>query len=152
MNNLIKNMAIWLVIALVLMTVFNQFSVRQPVQVPMEYSQFITELNQGRIAKVVIEGRTLKGTKSDGRRFTTYAPSDPWLVSDLLKAGVIVEAKPEEEPSMLMSIFISWFPMLLLIAVWVFFMRQMQGGGRTMMSGRPGNSISRSVARLVNVV
>ena len=131
MNNLIKNMAIWLVIAIVLMTVFNQFTVRQSAQSPMEYSQFINEMNQGRIAKVVIDGRILKGTKSDGRQFVVYAPSDPWLVSDLLRAGVIVEAKPEEEPSILMSIFVSWFPMLLLIAVWIFFMRQMQGGGRS---------------------
>ena len=129
MNNLIKNMAIWLVIALVLMTVFNQFSTRQSAQAPMEYSQFIDEVKQGRIAKVTIEGRTLKGTKSDGRRFTTYTPSDPWMVSDLLKAGVIIDAKPEEEPSLLMNIFVSWFPMLLLIGVWIFFMRQMQGGG-----------------------
>lgn len=124
-------MAIWLVIAIVLMTVFNQFTVRQSAQSPMEYSQFINEMNQGRIAKVIIDGRTLKGTKSDGRQFIAFAPSDPWLVSDLLKAGVIVEAKPEEEPSILMSIFVSWFPMLLLIAVWIFFMRQMQGGGRS---------------------
>lgn len=124
-------MAIWLVIAIVLMTVFNQFTVRQSAQSPMEYSQFINEMNQGRIAKVVIDGRILKGTKSDGRQFVVYAPSDPWLVSDLLRAGVIVEAKPEEEPSILMSIFVSWFPMLLLIAVWIFFMRQMQGGGRS---------------------
>ena len=145
-------MAIWLVIALVLMTVFNQFSVRQPTQVPMEYSQFITELNQGRIAKVVIEGRTLKGTKSDGRRFTTYAPSDPWMVSDLLKAGVIVEAKPEEEPSMLMSIFISWFPMLLLIGVWIFFMRQMQGGGRNGGAFSFGKSKARMLDKSTNTV
>jgi cell division protease FtsH len=72
----------------------------------------------------------LKGVRNDGRKFTTYSPSDPWLVSDLLKAGVIIEAKPEEEPSLLMNIFVSWFPMLLLIGVWIFFMRQMQGGGR----------------------
>jgi cell division protease FtsH len=72
----------------------------------------------------------LKGVKASGERFTTYSPSDPWLVSDLLKNGVIIEAKPEEEPSLLMNIFVSWFPMLLLIGVWVFFMRQMQGGGR----------------------
>ena len=130
MNNLIKNMAVWLVIALVLMTVFNQFGTRQAPQPPMEYSQFIDEVKQGKIAKVTIEGRTLKGTKADGKRFTTYTPSDPWMVSDLLKAGVIVEAKPEEEQSFLTQIFISWFPMLLLIGVWVFFMRQMQGGGR----------------------
>jgi cell division protease FtsH len=130
LNNLIKNVAIWLVIALVLMTVFNQFSTRQSTQKAVEYSQFIEEVKQGRIAKVTIEGRVLKGVKSTGERFTTYSPSDPWLVSDLLKNGVIVEAKPEEEPSLLMNIFVSWFPMLLLIGVWIFFMRQMQGGGR----------------------
>ncbi|MBX3666532.1 MAG: ATP-dependent zinc metalloprotease FtsH [Burkholderiales bacterium] len=125
-----KNMAIWLVIALVLMTVFNQFNVRQTTQKAMEYSQFIDEVKQGRIAKVTIEGRVVKGVKSTGEKFTTYAPSDIWMVTDLLKNGVIVEAKPEEEQSVLMSIFISWFPMLLLIGVWIFFMRQMQGGGR----------------------
>jgi cell division protease FtsH len=130
LNNLFKNVAVWLVIALVLMTVFNQFSTRQSTQKPMEYSQFIDEVKQGHIAKVTIEGRVLKGIKSSGERFTTYSPSDPWLVSDLLKNGVIIEAKPEEEPSLLMNIFVSWFPMLLLIGVWVFFMRQMQGGGR----------------------
>jgi cell division protease FtsH len=130
LNNLIKNVAIWLVIALVLMTVFNQFSARQQQNTSMEYSQFIEEVKQGNIAKVTIEGRVLKGVKSNGSKFTTYSPSDPWLVSDLLKAGVIIEAKPEEEPSLLMNIFVSWFPMLLLIGVWIFFMRQMQGGGR----------------------
>ena len=130
MNNLIKNVAIWLVIALVLMTVFNQFSARQQQNTSMEYSQFIEEVKHGDVAKVTIEGRVLKGVKSNGAKFTTYSPSDPWLVSDLLKAGVIIEAKPEEEPSLLMNIFVSWFPMLLLIGVWVFFMRQMQGGGR----------------------
>jgi cell division protease FtsH len=130
LNNLVKNVAIWLVIALVLMTVFNQFSTRQAAQKAMEYSQFIEEVKQGRIAKVTIEGRVLKGVKTTGERFTTYSPSDPWLVSDLLKNGVIIEAKPEEEPSLLMNIFVSWFPMLLLIGVWIFFMRQMQGGGR----------------------
>src|SRR5262245_56045224 len=112
------------------MTVFNQFSTRQAGQKAMEYSQFIEEVKQGNVAKVTIEGRVLKGVKRSGERFTTYSPSDPWLVSDLLKNGVIIEAKPEEEPSLLMNIFVSWFPMLLLIGVWIFFMRQMQGGGR----------------------
>ncbi len=130
MNNLMKNMAIWLVIALVLMTVFNQFNTRQTTQKAMEYSQFIDEVKQGKIAKVTIEGRVVKGVKSTGEKFITYSPSDIWMVTDLLKNGVIVEAKPEEEPSLLMNIFVSWFPMLLLIGVWVFFMRQMQGGGR----------------------
>ena len=130
MNNLIKNVAIWLVIALVLMTVFNQFSARQAPQRAMDYSAFIEEVKQGNVDRVTIEGRVLKGLKTNGEKFTTYSPSDPWLVSDLLKAGVKIEAKPEEEPSLLMNIFVSWFPMLLLIGVWVFFMRQMQGGGR----------------------
>jgi len=146
MSNLVKNMVIWLVIALVLMTVFNQFSTRETTQTQMEYSQFIDELKQGRIAKVTIEGRTLKGTKADGRHFTTYTPSDPWMVSDLLKAGVVIDAKPEEEPSLLMNIFVSWFPMLLLIGVWIFFMRQMQGGGR----GGGAFSFGKSKARMLD--
>ena len=150
MNNLVKNMVIWLVIALVLMTVFNQFSTRQTVQATMEYSQFLDEVKQGRIAKVVIEGRTLKGTKEDGRRFTTYTPSDPWMVSDLLRAGVIVDAKPEEEPSLLMNIFVSWFPMLLLIGVWIFFMRQMQGGGRSGGAFSFGKSKARMLDETTN--
>src|SRR6186997_2955810 len=112
------------------MTVFNQFSTRQAAQKAMEYSQFIEEVKQGRIAKVTIEGRVLKGVKTTGERFTTYSPQDIWMVSDLLKNNVIVEAKPEEEQGFLMQVFISWFPMLLLIGVWIFFMRQMQGGGR----------------------
>lgn len=130
MNNMFKNLAIWLVIGLVLMTVFNQFSSRQSSQSTMEYSEFMDEVGKGSISKVVIEGRVLKATTSDGRKLTTYAPPDLWMVSDLLKHGVKVEAKPEEENSLLMNIFISWFPMLLLIGVWVFFMRQMQGGGK----------------------
>jgi cell division protease FtsH len=125
-----KNLAVWLVIGLVLMTVFNQFNNRQVAQSSMEYSQFIEEVGKGTIAKVVIEGRVLKATTTDGRKLTSYAPPDLWMVSDLLKHGVKIEAKPEEEQSFLMSIFVSWFPMLLLIGVWVFFMRQMQGGGR----------------------
>ena len=130
MNNTFKNLAIWLVIGLVLMTVFNQFNTRQVAQGSIEYSQFIEEVKQGRINKVVMEGRTLKATTSEGKRITSYAPPDLWLVSDLLKNGVKIEAKPEEEQSFLMSLFVSWFPMLLLIGVWVFFMRQMQGGGK----------------------
>ncbi|MER2546180.1 MAG: ATP-dependent metallopeptidase FtsH/Yme1/Tma family protein, partial [Candidatus Accumulibacter phosphatis] len=130
MNNMFKNLAVWLVIGLVLMTVFNQFNNRQVTQSSMEYSQFIEEVGKGTIAKVVIEGRVLKATTTDGRKLTSYAPPDLWMVSDLLKHGVKIEAKPEEEQSFLMSIFVSWFPMLLLIGVWIFFMRQMQGGGR----------------------
>jgi len=130
LNNMLKNLVIWLVIGLVLMTVFNQFNTRQATQAPMEYSQFLEEVKSGRISKVTIEGRQLKATTAEGKRVTSYSPGDIWLVSDLLKYGVKIEAKPEEEPSLLMNIFVSWFPMLLLIGVWIFFMRQMQGGGR----------------------
>ncbi len=125
-----KNLAIWLVIGVVLMTVFNQFNNRQVATGAVEYSQFIEEVKAGRISKVVMEGRTLKATTADGKKITSYAPMDLWLVSDLLKSGVKIEARPEEEPSFLMNIFVSWFPMLLLVGVWVFFMRQMQGGGK----------------------
>ncbi len=130
MNNMMKNLVIWLVIGLVLMTVFKQFDTRQAARSPMEYSQFLEEVKAGRIAKVTIEGRQLKATTVEGKSVTSYSPGDIWLVSDLLKYNVKVEAKPEEEPSLLMNIFVSWFPMLLLIGVWIFFMRQMQGGGR----------------------
>ncbi len=131
MNNF-KSIAVWMVVALVLMTVFNQFNSRQQLttQSQLDYSQFLDEVKQGHITKVVIEGRKLKATTTDGKHISSYAPSDLWMVSDLLKNGVNVEAKPEEEPSFLMNIFVSWFPMILLIAVWVFFMRQMQGGGK----------------------
>jgi cell division protease FtsH len=130
LNNLIKNLVIWLVIGLVLMTVFNQFNTRQAAQAPIPYSQFVDEVKARRIQSVTIDGRMLKATTTEGKRVTSYSPGDIWLINDLLKYGVKVEAKPEEEPSLLMNIFVSWFPMLLLIGVWVFFMRQMQGGGR----------------------
>jgi cell division protease FtsH len=131
LNNF-KSVAVWMVVALVLMTVFNQFNTHQQTttQSQLDYSQFLDQVKQGHISKVVIEGRKLKATTSDGKQITSYAPSDLWMVSDLLKNGVNVQAKPEEEPSFLMNIFVSWFPMILLIAVWVFFMRQMQGGGK----------------------
>jgi len=130
LNNLFKNLAIWLVIGVVLMTVFNQFSTRQVAQNTLEYSQFLDEVKAGRIAKVVIQGRTLEATTTEGKKIISYAPADLWMVSDLLKNNVKVVAKPDEEQSFLMNLFVSWFPMLLLIGVWVFFMRQMQGGGK----------------------
>ena len=130
LNNLFKNLAIWVVIGIVLMTVFNQFNSRQSAQSVMDYSAFLEEVKAGHIAKVVIQGRTLEATSVEGKKITSYAPPDLWMVSDLLKNNVQVVAKPEEEQSFLMNIFVSWFPMLLLIGVWIFFMRQMQGGGK----------------------
>lgn len=130
MNNLLKNIAIWVAIALLLMTVFNQFNGPGRNSGQVVYSQFMQEVRDGRVAKVQIDGRSLHVTTNEGKNYDTFSPSDPWLVSDLLKNNVIVEAKPEERESMLMSIFVSWFPMILLIGVWIFFMRQMQGGGK----------------------
>jgi cell division protease FtsH len=124
---------VWLVIGIVLTMVFMQVGNRQTSANVLEYSTFMEEARQGRVAKVKMDGnRTLKAVSRDGKTYTVYTPGimDPWMVSDLLKNGVSVEAKPEEEPSLLMNIFVSWFPMLLLIGVWIFFMRQMQGGGR----------------------
>lgn len=131
MNNF-KSIAIWMVVALVLMTVFNQFNnhQQQASQATLDYSEFLNLVKQGQVTKVLIEGRTLKATTAEGKRITSYAPSDIWMVSDLLKNGVAIESKPDEEQSLLMSIFVSWFPMVLLIGVWIFFMRQMQGGGK----------------------
>ncbi len=130
MNNVFSKAAIWLVIALVLFTVFKQFDTRQTRGVDMPYSQFMAEARDGRIDSVVVDGRTLRVRTKDGRNALVYSPSDIWMVGDLMKYGVQVNAKPEEEQSLLLNIFVSWFPMLLLIGVWVFFMRQMQGGGR----------------------
>ena len=132
MNNMFSKAAVWLVIALVLFTVFKQFDTRQIRGGDLSYSEFMEQAKSGRIDSVVVDGRTLRVKTKEGRNQTVYSPGsgDLWMVSDLMKYGVTVNAKPEEEQSLLMSIFISWFPMLLLIGVWVFFMRQMQGGGR----------------------
>jgi cell division protease FtsH len=127
---MLKSLAVWLVVGIVLMTVFNQFGARQEAQSVIDYSQFLEEVKLGHISKVMIQGRTLDATTVEGKKVTSYAPPDLWMVSDLLKYNVKVVAKADEEQSFLMNIFISWFPMLLLIGVWVFFMRQMQGGGK----------------------
>jgi cell division protease FtsH len=136
-----------MVVAMVLMTVFNQFNARQmqTAQVQLDYSQFLEAVRAGQIEKVTIEGRTLKAVTPEGKRVTSFAPSDIWLVSDLLKYGVKVEAKPDEEQGFFTQVFISWFPMLLLIGVWVFFMRQMQGG-----KGGGAFSFGKSKARMLD--
>ncbi len=147
MNNLTKNLLLWLVIAIVLMSVFNNFGPRQPAERPMEYSQFIHQVKSGQIEKVLIEGRTIHIQTKTGERFTTYSPEtdNRALIGDLLDNGVVIDAKPPEEQSLLMQIFISWFPLLLLIGVWIFFMRQMQGG----MGGRGAMSFGKSKARML---
>ncbi|MBK9246292.1 MAG: ATP-dependent zinc metalloprotease FtsH [Burkholderiales bacterium] len=128
--------AIWMVIALVLFTVFKQFEGRQrPGERTLPYSEFLAEVKSGRIkvAEIRESGVTpeIVATTQEGERLRTVATVlDRGLMGDLINSGVKVEVKPREEQSLLTSIFVSWFPMLLLIGVWIFFMRQMQGGGR----------------------
>ncbi len=142
-----KNLILWVVIALVLMSVFNSFGPRHTGPDRVDYSQFMNDVKMGRVQKVTIEGRNIEGVLQTGERFETYTPEtdNRALIGDLLENGVTIEAKPPEQQSVLMQIFISWFPMLLLIAVWIFFMRQMQGGG----SGRGALSFGKSRARLL---
>ncbi|MEC8463176.1 MAG: ATP-dependent metallopeptidase FtsH/Yme1/Tma family protein, partial [Pseudomonadota bacterium] len=132
MNNLGKNIALWVIILLLLFALFNLF--QQPSdrsgQSGTAYSTFLADVQRGEIEKVTIKGRAISGVRKDGRSFNTYSPNDPNLIDKLDKAGVIIDAAPMDEGSpSLLSILISWFPMLLLIGVWIFFMRQMQGGG-----------------------
>ncbi|GAA5234710.1 ATP-dependent zinc metalloprotease FtsH [Verticiella sediminum] len=129
-NNTFSKVAVWMVIALVLFTVFKQFEGRGQTTDSVSYTQFMQDAQDGRVRSVDIQGDTLYVTPQTGRPYSLTAPGDLWMVSDLMKSGVQVSGKQREEPSLLMSIFVSWFPMLLLIGVWIFFMRQMQGGGR----------------------
>jgi cell division protease FtsH len=132
-NNMFSKAAIWVVIALVLFTVFKQFDNRGMAAgaAPIAYSDFITEIKAGRIKDATIEDRSIIATTQDGKKIKTAATYlDRGLVGDLLANGVKFDVKQPEEQSFLSQIFISWFPMLLLIGVWVFFMRQMQGGGK----------------------
>ena len=129
MNNLVKNVGIWLVIALVLMTLFNQFGGHQSNNV-VAYSEFMEQAKQGAVKEVVIDGRTMKWEANDGKHYVTHNPGDLGMVGDLLKYRVRIVAQPEEERSFWLGVLVNWFPFLLIIGVWVFFMRQMQGGGR----------------------
>lgn len=133
MNNFGRNLALWVIVALLLVALFNLF---QPSSGPgrtaqqVAYSDFLNEVNAGHVRDVTIQGRTVTGQLSDGRSFQTFTPEDPSLVSRLTERGVRVVARPEEsDVNPLFHYLLSWFPMLLLIGVWVFFMRQMQGGG-----------------------
>ena len=133
MNSFGKNLALWIIIGLLLVALFNLFqsSATRSPQNSLAYSEFINDVNRGQVREVTIQGNTINGKFSDGRSFSTYAPNDPNLVgAPASTSGVLIHAAPAEEsvPS-LFGILISWFPMLLLIGVWIFFMRQMQGGG-----------------------
>lgn len=129
-NQWLSKVALSLVIAFVLFTVFKQFE-KPRVNEQVTYTQFLEDARQGKIKRVEVQGRTLKVSPADGGQpFTLTSPGDLWMVNDLMKYGVQVTAKPEEEQSLLTSLLLSWGPMLLLIGVWVYFMRQMQGGGK----------------------
>ncbi|MCK5876452.1 MAG: ATP-dependent zinc metalloprotease FtsH [Candidatus Marithrix sp.] len=127
---MVKNLLLWVVIALVLMMVFNNFGSKKSPPTIVNYSKFILDIKQGQIKEVVIDGRTINGTTKQGTAFVTYNPGDKGLISDLLNNNVKITSKPPDQQSLLMQIFISWFPMLLLFGLLIFFMRQMQGGGR----------------------
>ena len=126
-----KNILLWLVIAMVLVSVFNNFTGgdRAPSR-EIDYSSFLNHVQEGSVAQVEIDDKVIRGRTHGGELFTTYAPSDPKLVDDLFTHGVVIKAKKDEETSLLVHLLISSFPILLLVGVWIFFMRQMQGGGR----------------------
>ncbi|PPR25993.1 MAG: ATP-dependent zinc metalloprotease FtsH [Alphaproteobacteria bacterium MarineAlpha10_Bin3] len=141
MNLFGKNLALWIIIIILMIGLFNLFqgSSQRSTQTAISYSQFLGEVDKNAISDVTIQGKTITGNyKHGGGTFSTYAPEDPNLVAILNASGVEITAAPNEEnmPSLL-GILISWFPMLLLIGVWVFFMRQMQsGGGKAMGFGK----------------
>ena len=131
MPNLTKNILLWLVIAMVLMSVFNNFTnPNSGSSSEIDYSTFLSQVKNGNIASVEIDNEIVRGYTHNGQSFITYAPNDPKMVDDLFANGVEIKAKKEEETSLLMHLLISSFPILLLIGVWIFFMKQMQGGGR----------------------
>ncbi|RCU44631.1 MULTISPECIES: ATP-dependent zinc metalloprotease FtsH [Corallincola] len=146
MSDMAKNLILWLVIAVVLMSVVQGISTKDSAGKTIDYTQFIEQVNNGQVREVRIDGKTITGLTGGNESFETVLPMyDEALMNELLKAKVKVVGTPEEQQSFLAQIFISWFPMLLLIGVWIFFMRQMQGGG-----GKGAMSFGKSKARLMN--
>lgn len=142
-----RNMVLWVVIALVLMLVFQNFTPKHGTSRALDYSDFVSEVKSGRVAKVKLDGPTIEVEMHDASRLFTYSPeSDNGpLIGMLLDNNVRIEAQPPDRQGLLMQIFISWFPFLLLIAVWIYLMRQMQGGG----GGRGALSFGKSRARML---
>ena len=137
MNQFYKNLALWLVISLVMIMLFNMMTQQGRELKPVPYTTFLAALDEGEVVDVTIKGSNLEGTYTDGSAFKTYVPDDPELISLLREQGVAIQAEPDESNSFWMSILVSWGPILLLIAVWIFFMRQMQsGGGKAMSFGK----------------
>lgn len=147
MNDMVKNLLLWLIIAVVLVSVFSNFGPQRPASEKVSYTQFLKDVDQGLVNSVTIEDdKIIKGVTQNNQRFVTYMPlSDNALLGQLLKSNVDVNGQEKPQESFFLHLFINWFPMLLLIGVWVFFMRQMQGGG----GGRGAMSFGRSRARLL---
>lgn len=146
MNDTLKNVLLWVFIIIVLIAVFNNFGSHGHNNKMIDYSTFLKTVHQGNVESVVIDNRNITGMTKDGKRFSSYMPiQDEYLLSDLMSNHVEVKGKPPAQQSLLLHIFINWFPMLLLIGVWIFFMRQMQGGG----GGKGAMSFGRSRARLL---
>jgi cell division protease FtsH len=137
LNPFYKNLALWLVISLFMIFLFNMFSRPQESQEQVSYSEFLAAVEKGNVVSVMIQGDNITGRYSDGRGFKTFAPRDPALITSLRQSGVKIQAKPVDDSPWYMTVLISWFPMILLIAVWIFFMRQMQvGGGKALAFGK----------------
>ena len=137
MNPFYKNMALWLVITLMMVMLYNLFSQQQLTQNEISYSEFLSMVEADRVAEVIIQGQEIRVTDLNQSNFKIYAPHDPALIQRLKDKGVAITAKPPAESPWYMSVLVSWFPMIVLIGVWVFFMRQMQsGGGKAMSFGK----------------
>jgi len=146
LNQFYKNISLWLVIVLMMVMLYNIFNQQQVGQAELGYSEFLSLVEDGRIQDVVIQGQNLYVTDSNGTKFKSFAPNDGDLINLLRTSGVAINAKPLSESSWLMSIVVSWLPMIVLIGVWIFFMRQMQGGG----GGGKAMSFGKSRARLID--
>ena len=148
MSDLLKNVLLWVVIAVILMTVFNNLGGQRTSTDTISYSDFLQSVQSGQVDKVRFNDVEITGLRDGGKPFTTFSPEtdNSSLIGELSRAGVEFERLPPENPSLLLSILISWFPFILLIGLWIFFMRQMQGGG----GGRGAMSFGKSKARLLN--
>ena len=146
MNQFYKNISLWLVIVLMMVMLYNIFNQQQTGQSDIGYSEFLSLVEDGRVQSVVIQGRDLYITDSSGARYKSFAPDDGDLIQMLRTNGVAIKAKPPAESSWFMSLVVSWLPMIVLIGVWIFFMRQMQGGG----GGGKALSFGKSRARLMD--
>ncbi len=137
MNNISKNLVLWAAICMIMIVVFNMFNKPQNAPNDLNYTEFLAKVRKNEVDSVKIQGARVTGTLVGGQRFSTYTPNDPTLVDTLVRHNVQVKAEPLEEAPWYVTVLASWFPMLLLIGVWIFFMRQMQsGGGKAMSFGR----------------